>query len=86
MITLRLVALALGLAVAASTSFAQVRTPLPAPSAAPQGSKPLPEPSDARAQAIHDCNIEAGRFIDHVWGDWEIYVYRACMARHGQPE
>jgi hypothetical protein len=73
MITVRLVALALGLAVAASTSFAQ-------------GSKPLPAPSDARAEAIHDCTIAAGRFIDHVWGDWEIYVYRACMARHGQPE
>jgi hypothetical protein len=85
MITVRFVALALGFAVAASSSFAQGRKPLPAPSDVAQGSKPLPEPSDARAQAIHDCTIEAGRFIDHVWGDWEIYVYRA-MARHGQPE
>jgi len=94
MITVRLVALALGLAVAASTSFAQV----PAPSTSlGQGSMPLPAPptglsrgsmpvSDARAEAIRDCTIAAGRYIDHVWGDWELYVYRACMARHGQPE
>jgi hypothetical protein len=68
-ITVRLVALALGLALA-STSFAQ-------------GSKPL---SAARAKAIHDCAIAAGKYVDHLWGDFEIYVYRACMARHGQSE
>jgi len=73
MITVRLVALALGLAVAASTSFAQVR-------------KPLPAPGVARAKAIRDCNAAAGKYIDHVWGDREINVYRACMARYGQPE
>jgi hypothetical protein len=54
MITVRLVALCLGLAVAASTSFAQV-------------SKPLPAPSVARAKAIHECTAAAGKYIDHVW-------------------
>jgi len=87
MIIVRLVVLALGLAVAASTSFAQGSMPLPAPSTSlGQGSVPLPAPSDARAEAIRDCTKTAGRFINHVWGDWEIYVYRACMARNGQPE
>ena len=42
--------------------------------------------SDARAEAILDCTKAAGRFINHVWGDWEINVYRACMAQRGQPE
>src|SRR5262249_36573351 len=73
MITARSVALVLGLAVAASNSFAQVRNPLPAPSV-------------ARTKAIRDCTAATGKYIDHVWGDWEINVYRACMARHGQPE
>jgi hypothetical protein len=73
MITVRLVALALGLAVAASTSFAQV-------------SKPLPAPSATRARAIHDCTVAAAKYINHVWGDWEINVYRACMTRYSQPE
>jgi len=80
MTTVRVVALALGLAVAASTSFAQV----PAPPTGPgQGSIPA---SDARAEAIRECNAAAGKYIDHVWGNWEINVYRACMAQHGQPE
>ena len=77
MITVRLVALALGLAVAASTSFAQ------APTGLNQGSMPV---SGARAEAIGECTKAAGKYIDHVWGDWEINVYRACMAQHGQPE
>jgi len=73
MITVRFVALAVGLAVAASTSFAQSK-------------KPVPVTSAARAKAIRDCTAAAGKYIDHVWGDWEIDVYRACMARRGQPE
>jgi hypothetical protein len=73
MIIVRLVALVLGLAVAASTSFAQV-------------SRILPALSVARAKAIHEFTAAAGKYIDHVWGDWEIDVYRACTARHGQPE
>src|SRR5215467_16314665 len=63
MIIARSVALVLGLAVAASNSFAQVR-------------KPLPAPSVARTKAIRDCTAAAGKYIDHVWGDWEINVYR----------
>jgi hypothetical protein len=40
----------------------------------------------ARAKALRECSIAADRFIQHTWGDFEIDVYRACMARHGQPE
>jgi hypothetical protein len=40
----------------------------------------------ARAQAIHECNAKARKYIEHTWGDNEIYIYRSCMAEHGQPE
>jgi hypothetical protein len=42
--------------------------------------------SAARAQAIRECTARAGKYIEHTWGDNEIYIYRACMAEHGQPE
>jgi hypothetical protein len=40
----------------------------------------------SRAQAIQDCSAEAGKYSQHLWGLWEVQVYRACMARHGQKE
>ncbi len=67
----RLAALALGLAV----------TALASPSYA-QGLKI----SAARAAAIHECSVRASHYIQHTWGNWELYTYRACMAEHGQPE
>jgi hypothetical protein len=42
--------------------------------------------SAARATAIHECSLLAGRYSQHDWGNVEIYQYRACMARHGQRE
>jgi hypothetical protein len=42
--------------------------------------------SAARAAAIHECSLLAGRYSQHDWGNVEIYQYRACMARHGQQE
>jgi hypothetical protein len=42
--------------------------------------------SAARAAAIHECSARAAPFIEHTWGDTEIYIYRACMAEHGQRE
>jgi len=42
--------------------------------------------SAARAAAIHECSLLAGRYSEHDWGITEIYLYRACMARHGQQE
>lgn len=42
--------------------------------------------SAARAAAIHECSVLAGRFNEMVWGSTEIYIYRSCMARHGQVE
>ena len=69
----RLAGLALGLAVAvfASPSFAQ---------------KSGNVGSAARAAAIQACSAAAGRYTEYTWGDMEIYVYRACMAQHGQKE
>jgi hypothetical protein len=42
--------------------------------------------SAARAAAMHECNVKAQKYVEHTWGDNEIYIYRACMADHGQPE
>jgi len=42
--------------------------------------------SAARAAAIHECSVLAGRYPQHDWGNTEIYLYRACMAQHDQPE
>ena len=42
--------------------------------------------SAQRAQAIHACNLRAARYPQHLWGNQEIYTYRACMSEHGQPE
>jgi hypothetical protein len=68
----RLAGLALGLAVTAfaSPSFAQSEEHI----------------SAARAAAIHDCSVRAGKYTEHTWGDTELYVYRDCMAEHGQRE
>ena len=42
--------------------------------------------SQQRAQAIHECNLRAARYPQYLWGNQEIYTYRACMAEHGQQE
>jgi hypothetical protein len=40
----------------------------------------------AREKALHECNVKAQKYIEHTWGDVEIYTYRSCMMEHGQPE
>jgi len=42
--------------------------------------------SGARAQALHQCNAQAGKLTQYTWGDHQIDNYRACMAQHGQQE
>ena len=42
--------------------------------------------NQARAGAIHDCNGRASAYTQYTWGDWQLYVYRACMAEQGQIE
>jgi hypothetical protein len=42
--------------------------------------------SGARAQALRTCTREAGKLIQHVWGDHQIDKYRACMMQHHQEE
>ncbi len=39
-----------------------------------------------REQALRDCSASANKLTQHVWGDFEINNYRACMAQHGQQE
>jgi hypothetical protein len=67
-----LAVLALGLAVStvATPSFAQRSEGM----------------SGARAQALRTCTKEAGKLIQHVWGDHQIDKYRACMMQHRQEE
>jgi hypothetical protein len=48
-----------------------------------QGSREI---SRERAQAIHACSVLAARYPQYLWGNMEIYQYRACMTEHGQPE
>jgi hypothetical protein len=75
MINLRkgLAALAVGLAVTAMAS----------PSYAQEGHFQI---SRERAQALHECSLRAARYPQYLWGNQEIYTYRACMTEHGQPE
>ena len=42
--------------------------------------------SVARAAAIRECSIAAAKYTDYTWGNTEIYIYRTCMANHGQRE
>jgi hypothetical protein len=46
-----------------------------------------PHMSAARAAAIHECCVKAYAFHNEsTWGNWELYIYRACMAEHHQVE
>jgi hypothetical protein len=58
-------------------------TALASPSYAQRGPERI---SQQRAQAIHECNLLAARYPQYLWGNMEIYQYRACMTEHGQPE
>ena len=42
--------------------------------------------SAARAAAIQQCTRLAARYPTNDWGNTDIYLYRSCMARHGQQE
>jgi len=68
-----LAALAVTLAVSAPAS----------PSYAQGGSREI---SRERAHAIHQCSVLAARYPQYLWGNMQIYQYRACMTEHGQPE
>lgn len=35
----------------------------------------------ARERAIHDCNVLASPYVLYTWGNWQLYLYRLCMAR-----
>jgi hypothetical protein len=42
--------------------------------------------SAARASALKECSRLAARYPINDWGNTESYLYRSCMARHGQKE
>jgi hypothetical protein len=37
-----------------------------------------------RSEAIHACNVEAAKYLFHVWQLEQFAVYGTCMAKHGQ--
>jgi hypothetical protein len=41
---------------------------------------------DRMSAALRECNRQASKYPDYLWGDFEIDVYRACMTQHGQQE
>ena len=51
-----------------------------------QPANAAPPTHNARIKALQECNARARKYIEHTWGDVEIYTYRACMTEHGQPE
>jgi len=67
----------------AALAIAIALTALASPSYAQRGPERI---SQQRAQAIHECNLVAARYPQYLWGNMEIYQYRACMAGHGQQE
>lgn len=42
--------------------------------------------SAARAAAVHECSVRAAQYPEWEYGNTELYIYRACMAEHGQVE
>src|SRR5262249_4667953 len=52
-------------------------------SAAQDGGVPI---STARTGAIHECATSAAKYPDYAWGNFEMFVYRACMTSHAQHE
>jgi hypothetical protein len=51
-----------------------------------QPANAAPPTDDARMKALRECSVRASKYIEHTWGDVEIYTYRACMAERGQQE
>ena len=51
-----------------------------------QPANAAPPMDAAREKALHECNVKAQKYIEHTWGDVEIYTYRSCMTEHGQQE
>jgi len=83
MVTLQktLLALALGLSVAASVAPAYTKERAQASNNG--GGYPI---TAARAAALRECTGREAQYPEYLWGVTEIQVYRACMAEHGQPE
>ena len=67
----------------AALALAFAMTALASPSYAQEGGVHI---SQQRAQAIHECSLRAARYPQYLWGNQEIYTYRACMTEHGQQE
>jgi hypothetical protein len=42
--------------------------------------------SAARAAALQECSRLAARYPTNDWGNHGTYLYRSCMARHGEKE
>jgi len=77
------VALALGLAVAATASPTLAKSRAHHPG---QAAQLIEGVSPQRARALRECSALAAPFKEATWNNWEFDLYRSCMAQHGQPE
>jgi len=83
---MKMLAAAVALAtLVASPAFAQPHHShrLDGPWVGPHGAIEI---SAARAAALRECSAVAAQWPEYVWGNMEIFQYRACMAVHGQVE
>jgi hypothetical protein len=40
--------------------------------------------SPLRSAAIHECNVQAAKYLFYVWQLEQFAVYGTCMAKYGQ--
>jgi len=43
-------------------------------------------PGSDRERALRECSSKADSMRQYTWGVTQGYMYRNCMAEHGQPE
>ena len=76
-------AIALATLIATPAFAATARHPA-APSSRPLYMQVPGGSSEARDAAIHECNVEAGKWSNSAWESTQILTYGACMTEHGQ--
>jgi hypothetical protein len=84
-------AVALTVAAAASPALAQKRAKNPGYDARAQAvgsdvTGSTATMNNGRASALRECSAKAEGLKQYTWGVQQGYMFRNCMAEHGQPE
>jgi hypothetical protein len=74
------IAAALAIAAVSPASAQQLRD-----RATQEQSAPALNGENPRDQALHDCNMDAGKYGMSTWQSTQLDVYGECMAEHNQP-